>query len=67
MWAIVHFLDDNSVESVPIHWIENDRCAWPKNSHNIHKLRTNCVKTNEFEFSFYRIRILSNNISKYSQ
>ncbi|KAL5239104.1 hypothetical protein ACI65C_006514 [Semiaphis heraclei] len=62
MWAIVHFLDDNSVESVPVHWIVNDQCAWPKNSHNIHKLRTSCVKTNEFEFNFYRIRVLSNNI-----
>ncbi|KAF0749985.1 Uncharacterized protein FWK35_00027513, partial [Aphis craccivora] len=62
MWAIVHFLDDNSVESVPVHWIENDQCAWPKNSHNIHKLRSNCVKTNQFEFNFYCVRVLSNNI-----
>lgn len=65
MWAIVHFLEDNSVECVPMHWIENDQCAWPKNCHNINKLRNNCVKTNKFEFNFYRIRVLSTNISKY--
>ncbi|XP_022179388.1 uncharacterized protein LOC111040012 [Myzus persicae] len=52
MRAIVHVLDDNSVESDPVHWIKNDQCAWPKNSHNIHKLRINCVKTNQFEYHF---------------
>lgn len=64
MWAIVHFVDDNSVEVVPLIWINNDKCAWPKNNNTIPKLRNNCVKPNTVEFNYYRVRSLSNNISK---
>lgn len=64
MWAIVHFVDDNSVEIVPSYWISDEKCAWPKNSHAAHKLRNNRVKPNSYEFNYYRVRVLSKNISK---
>ncbi|CAI6363437.1 unnamed protein product [Macrosiphum euphorbiae] len=62
MWSVVHFLDDSSVEAVPSYWVDNDKCAWPKNNYRAAKLRDNRAKPNKFEFDFYRAKVLSKNI-----
>jgi len=64
MWSVVHFLDDNSVEAVPFDWVDDDKCAWPKNNYHAAKLRDNRVKPNQYEFDNYRARVLSKNIRK---
>lgn len=28
-FAVVEFVDDNSVDAVPSNWIEENRCSWP--------------------------------------
>lgn len=30
MCSVVEFKDDNSVEAVPLYWLKNKKCAWPK-------------------------------------
>jgi len=62
MWTIVHFVEDNSVEVVPTYWVNGDNCAWPKNNYGASKLRDSRVKPNDFEFDYYRARVLSTNI-----
>lgn len=29
MWTIVHFIEENMVEAVPIVWLQNNVCYWP--------------------------------------
>lgn len=65
MWSVVHFIEDNSVEAVPMIWLKKDMCAWPNNSNSAKKICKNQIKVNRFEFQFYRARILSSNISKF--
>ncbi|XP_060865221.1 uncharacterized protein LOC132945897 isoform X2 [Metopolophium dirhodum] len=64
MWKVVHFLNDNSVEPVPDYWLnrENNLCAWPNNNHLAKKMRNNRVKPNNFDFTNYKCRVLSQNI-----
>lgn len=66
MWTVVHFLNDNSVEPVPSHWVSQDKksCFWPNNSGIANKLRLNRSKPNSFDFTSYECRILSKNNGK---
>ena len=50
-WTVVHFYNDNSVEPVPLYWvnIEGTFCVWPNNSSNANKLRMNRAKPNIFD------------------
>jgi len=39
-YSVVHFFDDDSVETVPSSWVNKDgtHCAWPKNINQASKL-----------------------------
>ncbi|XP_050065146.1 uncharacterized protein LOC126554080 [Aphis gossypii] len=65
MWSIVHFDADNSVEPIPTHWLNKNKskCAWPNNDSSADRLRNNREKSNEFDFSYFSCRVLTNNIS----
>lgn len=28
-WTVVHFIDENMVEAIPIAWLIDDVCYWP--------------------------------------
>ncbi|XP_060872293.1 uncharacterized protein LOC132946336 [Metopolophium dirhodum] len=36
MWSIIHFLDENTVETVPSKWFSKNKCAWPNNKSKRH-------------------------------
>lgn len=64
-YAVVHFIEDNSVEAVPSFWVKkNGTCAWPKNQSSALKLIDRKCIPNEIEYNYYKARILKNNIGK---
>lgn len=60
MWSVVHFVDDNTVQVVPAHWAQKNKCAWPKKDPI--KLIKKRALYNQQDFNFLRSRILKKNI-----
>jgi hypothetical protein len=64
MWAVVNFVEENTVECVPHFWYKNNLCAWPnKNLKNSKKAVEHRYKPNSVEFDFFKARLISNNIA----
>lgn len=65
-YSIVHFLDDNTVETVPGHWIDvkHGTCAWPKKYKIASRLIEKKCIANEVEFNYLDCRVLHKGIGK---
>lgn len=70
MWAVVHFNSENSVDYVPSCWIRRHKgtilCAWPNNDHNLIKFRMSRVHPNKIDYSYYKCRVISEDIGKFN-
>lgn len=60
MWSIVTFKDDNSVETIPSYWYQNNKCTWPKK--NYKKFLACRIQPNEIDFDYLPARKLGKNI-----
>jgi len=66
MWSVVSFDDENTVECVPSFWFKNNACAWPnKNLKNYKKAVEHRYNPNNFEYDYFKARLLSTDISTY--
>lgn len=63
MWSIVHFLDENTVETVPSKWFSKNKCAWPNNKSKRH-IADQSDPIPEC-FKWYKARALLTDIGKY--
>lgn len=63
MWSIIHFLDENTVATVPCKWYSNKKCAWPNT--NVKKFVEDQTSPNKEYFKWYKARELLTNIGKY--
>jgi len=45
-YAIVEFIDNQSVEAVPVRWLteEEDMCCWPPSTRNFHNIGLYVIK-----------------------
>ncbi|CAI6364179.1 unnamed protein product [Macrosiphum euphorbiae] len=59
-YSIVHFFDDNTVETVPGHWVnkKHGTCAWPKKNKTASRLIEKKSMPNEIEFVYLNSREL---------
>ncbi|XP_016657803.1 uncharacterized protein LOC100573507 isoform X1 [Acyrthosiphon pisum] len=59
-YSIVHFLDDDTVETVPGHWVnkKHGTCAWPKKNKTASRLIEKKCMPNEIEFVYLNSREL---------
>ncbi|KAF0732694.1 DUF4806 domain-containing protein [Aphis craccivora] len=60
MWIVIHFLDEDSVESVPETWYnrKTKTCAWPISKKNAKKLIEKKTYPNKLEYNWLPARIL---------
>lgn len=67
-YSIVHFFDDNTVETVPGHWVnkKHGTCAWPKKNKTASRLIEKKSMPNEIEFVYLNSRELYKGIGKYN-
>lgn len=67
MWNVVHFLQDDSVESVPNFWYKkiHKTCAWPLVKSSTKKMIERRTQPNEIDFKWYPARILGRNYGKH--
>lgn len=66
MWSVVSFDDENTVECVPNFWFKNNSCAWPnKNLKNYKKAVEHRYNPNNFEYDYFKARLLSTDIGTY--
>lgn len=67
-YSIVHFFDDNTVETVPGHWVDKKHgtCAWPKKYKTASRLIEKKCMPNEIEFTYLKSRELYKGIGKYN-
>lgn len=58
MWAIVHFIKDNSVEAVPSTWYNDGTytSAWPNKSINAVRTIQKRTLPNKLEFEWFNAR-----------
>lgn len=63
MWTIVYFLNDNSIEAIPSHWVKKNTSAWPKKNTKKHIERRSFP--NNYDFVFYPSRVIKKNIGNY--
>lgn len=57
-WIIVHFIEENTVEAVPINWLEGNQCYWPSlNSKRCREAIQACHEP-EHDWILYKIRKL---------
>ncbi|CAI6371015.1 unnamed protein product [Macrosiphum euphorbiae] len=63
-YSIVHFFGDNSIETVPEHWIDkkNGTCAWPNKSKTASRLIEKKCMPNQIEYTYLRCRELCKGI-----
>lgn len=63
-YHIVLFKKENTVETVPSHWISSDglTCAWPNRNLNPTKQIEKKTYPNTQDFNWYTIRILAKDI-----
>jgi len=66
-YSVVNFIDDNTVEGVPMSWVnkENRTCAWPSNHNNARKMIEQRYEPNNREFKYHKMRVLGSNISEF--
>ncbi|XP_060872830.1 uncharacterized protein LOC132946777 isoform X2 [Metopolophium dirhodum] len=59
-YSVVHFFDDDTVETVPGHWVDKKHgtCAWPKNNKTASRLIEKKCMPNEIEFVYLNSREL---------
>jgi len=65
-YSIVHFFGDNSIKTVPEHWIDkrNGTCAWPNKSKTASRLIEKKCIPNEIEYTYLKCRELYKGIGK---
>jgi len=58
-YAIVEFIDNQSVEAVPVRWLteEEDMCCWPPSTRNFSSLVKNMAHPAD-DWVQYKIRVL---------
>jgi len=64
LYSVVNFLNNNTVEGVPSNWIKDNTYAWPFNQKNSKQMIEQKYQTNNKEFTFFKIRMLSSGISE---
>ncbi|XP_029341288.1 uncharacterized protein LOC115033228 [Acyrthosiphon pisum] len=65
MWSIIHFLEENTVETVPSKWFSNNKCAWPNNKSKRHIADQS--DPNPQNFKWYEARALLTDIESFSK
>lgn len=60
MWIVVHFLKENTVESVPSLWFnkKEQKCAWPLLKNKVKRMIEKRAYPNQLEFQWFSARIL---------
>ncbi|KAL5239214.1 hypothetical protein ACI65C_006624 [Semiaphis heraclei] len=60
MWVVVHFLKDNTIESVPNIWFnkKDQKCAWPLSKNSVKRMIEKRIYPYKFEFQWFSARIL---------
>lgn len=60
MWTVVHFIKDDTVESVPNIWYKKkeNKCAWPILKHSVKKMIEKRAYPNEIDFQWLPARVL---------
>ncbi|KAL5238410.1 hypothetical protein ACI65C_005820 [Semiaphis heraclei] len=66
-YSVVHFLGENTVEAVPKIWVKQNRCAWPKSCTKPSRLIEKRIIPNDKEFTYFKIRELSQGIGSLSE
>lgn len=68
-YSIDHFFSDDSIETVPEHWIDkkNGTCAWPYKSKTASRLIEKKCMPNEIEYTYLKCRELYKGIGKYNK
>lgn len=66
MWTVVHFIKDDTVESVPnIQYNKKEkRCAWPLSKHSVKKMIEKRAYPNQIDFQWLLARVLGHSYSK---
>uniref|UniRef100_A0A2S2NCT0 Uncharacterized protein n=1 Tax=Schizaphis graminum TaxID=13262 RepID=A0A2S2NCT0_SCHGA len=65
MWSIIHFLDENTVETVPSKWFSKNKCAWPTNKSKRH-IADQSDPIPQY-FKWYKARALLTDIESFSE
>lgn len=67
MWIVVHFLEDDSVESVPETWYnkKDKMCAWPIAKNTIKKRIEKRAYPNKAEYKWISARMLGRKYGKF--
>ncbi|XP_050065771.1 uncharacterized protein LOC126554783 [Aphis gossypii] len=65
MWSIIHFLDENTVETVPSKWYSKNKCAWPTNKSKRH-IADQSDPIPPY-FKWYKARALLTDIESFSE
>lgn len=60
MYTVVFFKNEDTVDAVPSHWVQNNLCAWPKK--NIKKSIKYKLQPNDVEYDYFPVRVLKKNI-----
>jgi len=66
MWVVVHFIDEDSVETVPETWFRkcDSTCAWPLNKYNVKRMIEKRIYPNQLEFEWLSARTLGRKYCK---
>lgn len=60
-WMVVHFVDDNVIETVPSSWVSDNICYWPPyNTLKIRQAISSCMPPVLNEWQMCKIRQLAN-------
>lgn len=66
MWIVNHFLDEDSIESVPETWYhkKSKTCAWPITKNSAKRLIEKRAYPNKLEYNWLPARILGRKYGK---
>jgi len=66
MWIVIHFLNEDSVESVPETWYnrKTKTCAWPISKNCAKRLIEKKTYPNKLEYNWLPARILGHKYGK---